>query len=181
MWNLIGWCTIGTPQGGMAKCPEPSLVTRLADKGRTWGIGPILFAQGMVQSPSGPCKEMLGLFSLLGPSLSDLITGFFMCLTPHGWIILLFKGRLDVYWRLLACRACKQQLCSLINQQNGGTQRPRNWERGIVGKMYLKGAWLLLKFQSKLIYFSKHLFPSLSYSLFKLPLDSCSSIHSLSS
>ncbi|CAB1438923.1 unnamed protein product [Pleuronectes platessa] len=40
----------------MAKCPEPSLVTRLADKGRTWGIGPSLFAQRMVQSPSGPCR-----------------------------------------------------------------------------------------------------------------------------
>lgn len=60
MWNLIGWCIIGSPWGGMAKCREPSLVTRLADKGRTWGIGPILFAQRMVQNPSGPCKEMLG-------------------------------------------------------------------------------------------------------------------------
>lgn len=82
MWNLIGWCTIGSPQGGMAKCPEPSHVTRLADKGRTWGIGPILFAQRMVQSPSGPCKELLGLFVLFfftlpGPSLSDLIKWIF--------------------------------------------------------------------------------------------------------
>ena len=62
VWNLIGWYTIGSPQGGMAKCPEPSLVMRLADKRRTWGIGPILFTQRMVQSPSGPCKEMLGFF-----------------------------------------------------------------------------------------------------------------------
>lgn len=62
MWNVIGWYTIGSPKGGIAKCPEPSLVTRLADKGRTWGIGPILYAQRMVQSPSGPCKEMLGFF-----------------------------------------------------------------------------------------------------------------------
>lgn len=65
MWNLIGWCTIGSRQGGMAKCPGPSLATRLADKGRTWGTGPSLFAQRMVQSPSGPCKENAGIFILL--------------------------------------------------------------------------------------------------------------------
>lgn len=137
----------------MAKCPEPSLVTRLADKGRTWGIGPILFAQRMVQSPSGPCKEMLAFFyhTLLGPSLSDLMTGFFffkkMCLTPHG-LELHFTFKRKAGHALLACRACKEQLCSLINQQNGGTQRPREAmmlkmrERGDVlwGKMYFKGA-----------------------------------------
>ncbi|MEQ2237440.1 hypothetical protein ILYODFUR_023150 [Ilyodon furcidens] len=39
----------------MAKCPEPSLVMRLADKGRTWAVGPILLSLGMVQTPSGPC------------------------------------------------------------------------------------------------------------------------------
>ena len=81
MWNLIGWCTIDSPQGGIAKCPEPSLVTRLADKGRTWGIGPILFAQGMGQGPRGPCEGMPGFFFFFNLtwalSLSDLMTGFF--------------------------------------------------------------------------------------------------------
>lgn len=75
MWNLIGWCTIGSLQGGTAKCPEPSLVTRLADKGRPWGVGPILSSQRMVQSPSGPCKGTLGFLlvfdTLFGPSLSS--------------------------------------------------------------------------------------------------------------
>ena len=95
MWNLIGWCTIDSPQGGIAKCPEPSLVTRLADKGRTWGIGPILFAQGMVQSPSGPCKEMLGFFFFFNfnwaLSLSDLTNVFF-------FFFFFFK---KCVWRLL--------------------------------------------------------------------------------
>lgn len=92
MWNLIGWCTTDSPQGGIAKCPEPSLVTRLADKGRTWGIGPILFAQRMVQSPSGPCKEMLGFFFFfylnLGPLslwFDDRIIFFLKCV----WRLLL--------------------------------------------------------------------------------------------
>lgn len=105
MWNLIGWCTIGSLQGGMAKCPEPSLVTRLADKGRTWGTGPILFAQRMVQSPSGPCKEMLGflafLFSLywaLSLWFDNRIFFLYVwCLMVGSTFDLQTKGRLDRY------------------------------------------------------------------------------------
>lgn len=90
VWNLVGWCTTGRRHGGTAKCPEPCPVMRLADKGRTWASGPILFALRMTQSPSGPCKELAGIFFFfnfllqvccvtwappLPPPLSDLIAG----------------------------------------------------------------------------------------------------------
>ncbi|KAM7383004.1 hypothetical protein PAMP_002693 [Pampus punctatissimus] len=62
----------------MAKCPEPSLVMRLADKGRTWGIGPILFAQRMVQSPSGPCLLKLPILRH-GKVFTDSYQRHFLC------------------------------------------------------------------------------------------------------
>lgn len=176
MWNVIGWCTIGSPQGGMAKCPEPSLVTRLADKGRTWGIGPILFAHRMVQSPSGPCKEKLGFlfffwcyfFSFfskwLGPSLSDLITGLFFLtrLTPLGSTRFTFK---EVGWTHIigVCSPAEHAKNSYAvwsisrteDHKGQGRRDAQNEREGrrVVGKMYFKGAWLFLTFQSKLIYF----------------------------
>lgn len=122
MWNVIGWCTIGSPQGGIAKCPEPFLGTRLADKGRTWGIGPILFAQRMVQSPSGPCKEMLG-FLKKTTFFTWALALWFDKRNLCVWRLVVgstfFFKRLNIYWRSLAYQACEEQLCSPINQQNG--------------------------------------------------------------
>lgn len=149
MWNLIGWCTTGSRQGGTAKCPEPSLATRLADKGRTWGIGPIFFVQRMVQSPWGPCEDMLVVVG--GRSY------FHFALALSLWFFNVFDtSLLDLHFtqkrragrRPRARRACKEQLCSRINPQkrrNTQAKDCRTLQSREKGDIF-KGARLLLRF-----------------------------------